>query len=82
MDMLFSFVDKNHGELRKVIYGREYVEDVDSVRPITDRFINDIMKETLIQYGEGEIVVAESSEYRFNASDDKFDFPYADMDEN
>ena len=82
MDTLFAFVDRNHAELRKIIYGREYVEDVDIIRPVTDQFINDIMKEILTQYGEGELEVGESSEYRFNSTDDEFDFPYVDMDED
>ncbi len=80
INQLLVFVSKNRGELNKVLYSRDYVNDPSCIKAVTNGFVAQVLSSTLEKYDEGEIETGEQKVYRVAWPYDAVEFPFADPD--
>lgn len=80
ISQLLQFVSANRGELNKLLYSREYVNDPNCIKRVTNIFVAEILSSTLEKYEEGEIETGEQSVYRISWPYTDVEFPFADPD--
>ena len=78
--LLLEFVSVNRGELNKVLYSREYINDPNCINKVTNKFVTEILSSTLKKYDDGEINTGEQSVYRVSWPYTDVDFPFSDPD--
>lgn len=82
ISQLLKFVDLNRGGLNKILYSRDYVNDPNSIKIITDKFVSEVLSSTLEKYEEGKIETGEKKVYRVSWPYEDVEFPFQDMDED
>lgn len=79
--LLLKFVEVNRGELNRILYSREYVNDPSSIKLVTDKFVSEVLSSTLEKFDDGQIETDEKKIYRVSWPYDEVEFPFKDMDE-
>ena len=77
---LLTFVHKNRRDLNQLIYSPEYINDPDSIKKITNKFVAEIMETTLEKYDDGQIESGEQKVYRVSWPYNDVEFPFVDDD--
>ena len=81
ISQLLKFVQSHRGELNKILYSREFVNDPNSIKEITDQFVAEVLSSTLEKYEDGEIDSGEKKIYRVSWPYNDVEFPFKDTDE-
>lgn len=79
---LMLFVHDKRGELNRVLYSREYVNDPHCIKKVTDKFVAQVLASTLEQYEEGQIETGEKKVYRVSWPYSEVEFPFSDLDDD
>ncbi|NQW00516.1 MAG: hypothetical protein HQ483_12505 [Rhodospirillales bacterium] len=79
---LLKFVGDNRVALNRILYSRAYIEDPESIKQITDKFVAVILSATLEKYEDGQIETGEQKIYRVSWPYTDVAFPYVDPDED
>ncbi len=75
------FIHSHQGALSRLIFSREFIQNPDSLRKISSKFVGRVLEVMLEKYDDGRFGEKQQTEHVVSWPYDDVDFPYVDEDE-
>jgi hypothetical protein len=65
VELVFDFVNSHYGAMKRRVFDRRFVLRPESLKEVTDEFVNRVVDRTMARYEEGDLDTGERSHQKF-----------------